>query len=152
MPSLNGGFAVVAFTDDPGTVSESRLVPPMRWRLVLVPRAITNPVPAGSPVKVTVKLIDRLGRPVRRSGVRVALGQIVYSQYALLPGEARINGRPVGQTPVVGSTDAGGVAHFVVRGARGVSDPVFFQAWIAPVDATPQGYSNLLSVQFAEPS
>jgi uncharacterized membrane protein len=150
MPSLNGGFAVMAFTDEPATVSASGLVPPTPWRLVLLPRAITRPVQVGTPVALELKLIDRLGRSVHRAGVRVALGQVVYNQEALLPGETTINGRPIGQTPVTETTDARGRARFVVSGVQAQTDPVFFQAWIAPPGETPQGYSNLLSIQFAE--
>jgi uncharacterized membrane protein len=148
MPALTGGYIVQAFTDDPATVSSSELVPPPRSRLVLSPSAINSPVPAGSPVRLTVKLVDEFGERARRPGVQVALGQVVYSQENLFAGETSINGLPVGQSPVLSRTNASGEAVFVVRGVRAQADPVFFQAWIGPRSGIPHGYSNLVSVQF----
>jgi uncharacterized membrane protein len=148
MPALEGGFVLEAFTSDPQTVTASRMSPPPPEWLVLRPDAVDRPVRAGRTVPVAVPLVGRLGNPVRRTGVVVSLSQVVYGQHALIPGQASINGMPEGATPVRTRTDANGVASFNVRGVQAQSDPVFFQAWIAPPDGVPHGYSNLLSVQF----
>ncbi len=148
MPGLTGGFVLEAFTAQPATVSASRLAPPAPWRLVLQPNAVDRPVAVGTSVPITIRLVDRLGNPVRRAGVPASFAQVVYGQHALIPGEASINGLPEGRSPVREATDASGEARFVVRGVQAQPDPVFFQAWIAPGNGVPHGYSNLLSIQF----
>lgn len=148
MPALTGGFVLEAFTRRPDTVSASRLSPPSAEHLVLTPDAVDRPVPAGRRVAITVRLVGRLGNPLRRPGVPVALAQVVYGQHALIPGQASINGLPEGTSPVRELTDRDGAAHFVVRSVQPQRDPVFFQAWVAPRRDAPHGYSNLLSIQF----
>jgi hypothetical protein len=148
MPGLTGGFVLEAFTSQPATVSASRLAPPAPWRLVLQPNAVDRPVPVGTSVTLTLKLVDRIGNPVRRAGVPTSFAQVVYGQNALIPGEASINGLPEGRSPVRATTDANGEARFVVRGVQAQPEPVFFQGWIAPGNGVPHGYSNLLSIQF----
>lgn len=148
MPPLRGGFVLEGFTAAPATVSASTVTPPTRWRLVLLPNAVNRPVSVERRLVLTVALIDRLGNRVRRAGVRLVLGQVVYAQQGLVPGLASINGQPEGQTPVTTWTNARGEAVFVVRGVQAQRDPVFFQAWIASADGPPHGYSNRLSVQF----
>ena len=151
MPSIDGGFVVFAFTARPATVSTSAAVPPTQYGLALTPEAVNRPVPAGTPLTLTVQLIDRLGNPVRRAGARIVLGQVVYGQDALIPAEASINGRAEGQSPVTRRTNQLGQARFVVRGVQPQAEPVFFQGWIAPPNRPPSGFSNQLAVQFTAP-
>jgi hypothetical protein len=94
-----------------------------------------------------VQLRSPYGAIVRREGVRVALGQVIYGQNNLIPAEASINGRATGQSPVVARTDARGVAHFRVSDHVAQSgNEIYFQAWVAPGRGYPFGYSEIVSV------
>jgi uncharacterized membrane protein len=148
MPSIDGGFVIEAFTERPATLSASAVVPPTSRVLAIAPNAINHPVVVGRPIVLSVRVVDRLGNPVARAGVPIALGQVVYSQHTLVPGEASINGHPEGQTPVLQHTDKAGRATFTIRGIQQQSDPVFFQAWIAPGHGLPSGFSNQVSILF----
>ena len=150
MPSIDGGFVVEAFTASPATLSASAIVPPTARQLVITPNAINSPMRVGRSRILTVRAVDRLGNAVRRAAIPVALGQVVYGQHALIPGEASIDGRPEGETPVFGHTDRSGRVQFTIRGIQAQSDPVFFQAWIAPRDRAPSGFSNLVSILFVD--
>ena len=152
MPSLDGGFVVEAFTANPATVSASKLIPPTGRNLVISPAAINHPVPTGRTLGLTVQLVNLLGEPIRQLGTRVALGQIIYGQRALIPGQASINGNPEGETPVTLRTDQHGQVRFTIRVTQAQSEPIFFQAWIAPTSGAPTGFSNLLAIQFVEHS
>ena len=97
-------------------------------------------------VTFDVAVVDRLNNPVRKAGVEVSLGQVLYTSEGLFPGLASINGMPEGQSPVTALTDASGVAHFSARAVQQQPHEVFFQAWLqAPF---PHGYSGLVSVHF----
>ncbi len=150
MPSLDGGFVVEAFTADPDTVSASRLVPPTGRQLIISPNAVNHPVPTNRTLTITVQLVSLVGNAIRQRGTPVALGQVVYGQRALIPGQASIDGHPEGQTPITRLTDRRGQVRFTIRGVQAQSDPVFFQAWIHPTRDAPTGYSNLLSIQFVD--
>ena len=150
MPSIDGGFVVEAFTAHPATVSASAAVPPTPRSLSLAPDAINHPVAVGKRLTLTVRLVDRLGNPLRQRGIQVALGQVVYGQRALVPGEASIDGKPEGQSPVTRRTNSHGEVSFTVVGREAQPEPVFFQAWIAPTGAAPNGFSNSLVVQFVD--
>ena len=134
----------------PATLSASAIVPPTARQLVITPSAINSPMRVGRSRILTVRAVDRLGNAVRRAAIPVALGQVVYGQHALIPGEASIDGRPEGETPVLGHTDRSGRVQFTIRGIQAQSDPVFFQAWIAPRDRAPSGFSNLVSILFVD--
>jgi uncharacterized membrane protein len=150
MPSIEAGFVVEAFTASPATVSASKLVPPIARHLVISPSALNQPVRITRPVKLSVQLVNLLGNPVRQRGTLVALGQIIYGERSLLPGEASIDGRPEGETPITRRTDEQGRVNFTIHGVQAQSEPVFFQAWIAPARGAPTGFSNLLAIQFVE--
>jgi uncharacterized membrane protein len=148
MPSIDAGFVVEAFTTSPYTVSSSKLIPPTGRHLVILPSALNHPVRISRPIRLKVQLVDLLGNPVRHGGTAVALGQIIYGQRSLLPGEASIDGRPEGETPVTRRTDRQGQVNFTIRGVQAQSEAIFFQAWIAPTRGAPTGFSNLLAIQF----
>jgi hypothetical protein len=150
MPSIDGGFVVVAFTASPATLSASAIVPPTSRQLVITPNAINSPVRVGRSRVLTVQVVNRLGNPIHRAAIPVALGQVVYGQHALIPGQASIGGHPEGETPVLRRTDQSGRVQFTIRGVQAQRDPVFFQAWIAPRHEAPSGFSNLVSVLFAD--
>ena len=148
MPSIEAGFVVEAFTASPATVSASNLVPPTGQHLVISPSALNHPVRTNRPIRLTVQLVNLLGDPIRHGGTTVALGQIIYGQRSLLPGEASIDGRPEGETPIARRTDEQGRVSFTIHGVQAQSEPIFFQAWIAPARGAPTGFSNLLAIQF----
>lgn len=87
------------------------------------------------------------GARVSRRGVRIALGQLIYGQDALIPAQTHINNGNVGQSPVYARTDREGVATFHVRDDQSENgNAVYFQAWIAPANGYPFGYSDIVSV------
>jgi len=148
-PSIAGGFQVVAFTDDPGTVSRTGSYLPTTYHVALVPNAVDRIVPVGQPVTITAEVLNHLDGPVRVSGIPVYLGQVIYAQQGLEFGEAAINGDQPGVTPVSALTDASGRAKFVIRGTVATGDPVYFEANL--VNGTqyyPYGYSEILPIRF----
>ena len=149
MPGMNGGFLVDAFTDQPAELATSPTVHPPLASASLNPLSVDHPVPVGEPLSMTIQLVDQIGNPRAVAGVHVVLSQVVYSQVGLLPGEASIDGRPEGQTPVMRRTDQTGKVVFKVVGVQAQRDPVFFQAWLLPDSRVPTGYSNIVSVQFS---
>ena len=72
--------------------------------------------------------VNRLGDPLRQRGIQVALGQVVYGQRALVPGEASIDDKPECQSPVIRRTNSDGEVSFTVVGREAQPEPVFFQA------------------------
>jgi uncharacterized membrane protein len=148
-PPITGDFQVVAFTSTPGTVSVSRPYLATSLHLSLDPDAINQRQTVGSPITVRVRLLDRLNRPVERSGVPVYMGQVTYTQQGLLLSQAIINNSQPGQTPVTGFTNKDGVATFVIEGTRASANPVYFEANL--VNGTqffPYGYSEILPIRF----
>ena len=55
-----------------------------------------------------------------------------------------------GETPITRRTDQRGRVRFTIRGVQAQSEPIFFQAWIAPRQGAPTGFSNLLAIQFVK--
>ncbi len=148
-PAITGGFQVVAFTDDPGTVSRSAAYVPTTWHVNLTPDAVSRVVPLGEPVTVHAAILDQLDQPVRVAGEPVYLGQVVYTQQGLVYGQAIINQGQVGQTPVVAYTNADGVATFTVRGTQSSVNPVYFEAnLVNSRQFYPFGYSEILPIRF----
>ncbi|MGH9030060.1 MAG: glycosyltransferase family 87 protein, partial [Acidimicrobiales bacterium] len=148
-PSIAGGFQVVAFTNDPATVSRTGSYLPTTYHIALVPNAVDHVVHVGQPVHVTAEVLDRLDRPVPVAGIPVYLGQVIYAQQGLEFGEAEINGDQPGVTPVSALTNSDGHAQFVIRGTVATTDPVYFEANL--VNSTqyyPYGYSEILPVRF----
>ena len=140
---------MVAFTSRPGTVSVSHAFTHDRLHLSLDPDAMNQRQPVGTPITVRVRSLDRLNRPVHRSGVPVYLGQITYTQQGPLLSQAIINGGQPGQTPVTAFTNRDGVATFVIEGTRASANPVYFEANL--VNGTqffPYGYSEILPIRF----
>jgi uncharacterized membrane protein len=151
-PPITGGFQVVAFTSNPGTVSRSDAYLPTIFHLGLAPQAVNRIVPVGQPVTVYADVLDQLNRPVRRKGIPVYLGQVSYTQQGLVFSQAIVNNAQPGQTPVVAYTDADGRATFVITGTQVASDPVYFEANLLNADQFyPYGYSEILPIRFGPP-
>lgn len=148
MPPIVGGFIVDALTAHPtqlATTSEVRLD---QQSTFLDPQGIEHRIPLNKTIMFTVQVVDQWGNPIHRSGIDVNLGQTVYAQYGLEAGEASIDGRPEGQSPVAERTNRWGRATFSVRAIQNQGSQVFLQSWIARSGRPPSGYSNVVSLQF----
>ena len=149
MPSIQGGFQVLAFLTNPASVSRTSVYLASDWRVILQPAAVNQVVHVGQQITVQAQIVNRLDQPVTAAGVRVYLGQIIYAQQGLEYSEAFINKGLEGQTPVVALTNRQGVATFRIRSPVGGRDPVYFEANL--VNRTyfyPYGYSPILTVRF----
>jgi uncharacterized membrane protein len=149
MPSIGNGFQVLAFAQDPASVSRSASYLASGWRLVLQPAVIARPVDVGQQFTVRAEIVNRLDRPMRVAGVPVYLGQVIYGQHGLEFSQAVINQGQPGQTPVEALTNGAGVATFRIRSPVAGSDPVYFEAnLVNPAAFYPYGYSPILAVRF----
>lgn len=149
MPSLEGGFRVLAMTAKPATISGSDVVEPTAYHTQVTPQAVNRIVQKGETLEFRVRVLDRVGQEVHTAGIPVALGQVVYAQEGLFPGEASINGSPEGESPVTALTDDSGVATFRVRVLQTQPYELFYQAWLT--GDFPHGYSNMVAVRYAYP-
>jgi hypothetical protein len=148
-PALTGGFQVVAFTSDPGTVSPSGAYVPTLWHVSLAPDAVNHLEPIDHTITVRADVLDNLNRPIDQAGIPVYMGQVIYAQQGLEYGEAVINGSQVGQTPVVAYTNRSGVATFRITGTQSSLTPVYFEAnLVSSTQYYPYGYSEILPVRF----
>jgi uncharacterized membrane protein len=157
-PSLGQGFQVVAYTENPATVSESPAVEPQTWHVALTPVALKQTYwPLYTPLKVRAQILDRFDRPVRVAGVPVYMGQIIYAQHGIQLAHAIISvastgftGLP-GETPVAGYTDGDGAVTFELVGTVAGTDPTYFEANLQAsrgLNDYPYGYSEILAVRF----
>ncbi len=149
MPSIQSGFQVLAFINDPASVSRTSVYLASSWRVILQPDAINQTVPIGQQITVRAEIVNRLDQPVAAAAVPVYLGQIIYAQQGLQYAQAFINNGLEGQTPVEALTDKHGVATFKIRSPVGGTDPVYFEAnLVNPTYFYPYGYSPILTVRF----
>jgi uncharacterized membrane protein len=146
MPTVSQASVVFALTAHPATISAGRLFPAVEEGTQITPQAVNRLVPYPESVKFEVRLVDRLNEPIRQSGVEINLGQVLYTSDGLFPGQASINGRPEGQSPVTAQTDSQGIARFEVTAVQQQPYEIFFQAWIP--GPFPHGYSSSVAVHF----
>ena len=147
MPGLTQPFVLQAVSAHPDTLSSTAPYVPEQFSSYVSPSYIDRKIALGATVALQVELRSPFGGFVHKSGVRVALGQLIYAQSALIPAEARINGMPEGRTPVFAETNGAGVAEFEVSDTsiQG-GNPVYFQSYVDPVRGYPYGYSEIVSV------
>jgi hypothetical protein len=138
-------------TPNPQTISSTRLFVPERYTTVLSPSYVNQILPSGQPIQLTLQLRSPFGGLVHQSGVRVALGQLIYGQAGLIPAQAAINGDPEGQSPVYALTDPTGTARFLLTDHQPQGQPIYFQAWVQPPGGYPFGYSEMVSVVWQSP-
>ncbi len=152
MPGVTQAFVLQVVTPSPQSISSSSLYIPEHFDSYISPSYVNHIVPLGQSVKLDVDLLSPYGAPIRRSGVHIAMTQIIYAQTDLFPGEAVINGAPEGQSPVIANTDRQGVAHFTVEydSVQG-GNPLYFQAYVSPRQGFPYGYSEVVSVRWSTP-
>jgi uncharacterized membrane protein len=149
MPSISDGFQVLAFSQGPPTVSRSSAYVASRWRVVLRPATINEPVARGQAITVHAEIVNRQNEPMRVMNVPVYLGQVIYAQRGLQFSQAIIDQGQPGQTPVQALTNAEGVATFTVQSPVGGANPVYFEAnLVKPTLSYPYGYSPILAVRF----
>jgi hypothetical protein len=147
MPGVTQPFVLQAVTASPDTISSSSLFTPESFDCDITPSYVNRILPLGTSVALNVQLRSPYGATVLKPGVRVALGQVIYAQDGLIPAEGQINSAPVGQSPVVATTNAQGVAQFHVRDASVQGgNPLYFQAYVDPSAGYPYGYSEIVSV------
>lgn len=150
MPAVASPMFIAAFTSGPAAMSTSATYLVSRFSTSIVPDAINNAVPIHQAVQLAVQLQDQYGNPVRRAGVTVVMGQVVYASGGLLAGESSINGAGEGTSPVSAITDTAGIAHFVVIGDAAQPQPVFYETWLSDGNTVPHGYSNQVSIQYTD--
>ncbi len=149
MPSIDNGFQVLAFLENPASVTRTDSYLASTWGVSLEPAAINAPVAAGQQITVHAEILNRLNRRMRVANVPVYLGQVIYAQRGLQFSQAVINRAPPGQTPVEAVTNAAGVATFTIHSPVATSDPVYFEAnLVNPTLFYPYGYSPILAVRF----
>ena len=147
MPGITTPFLLQAVADHPATISSAPLYTPQPYSAYLIPDYVNRVLKLGQSITFAVQLRSPYGAPVRKQGVRLALGQLIYGQADLIPAEARINGGNLGQSPVYARTDRNGIARFTVRSASSSEgNAIYFQSWIAPPRAYPFGYSEIVDV------
>jgi hypothetical protein len=150
MPGVTQSFLLQAVTASPDTISSSELLTPEPFTCTIVPNHVDRVVTLGHSVEFSVRLRSPYGALVHRRGVRVALGQIIYSQSQLVPAEARIDGAPEGQSPVRQTTNARGEATFRVTDWSPQGQPIYFQAWVVSKAGYPFGYSEVVDVLWSK--
>lgn len=146
MAGINSALMLEAFTPGPATFSSTGLLTPEPYSATLLPSYINHFVSRSGVVTLQLQLRSPLGADVRRAGVRVALGQLIYDQSGLIFGQAQINHGAEGESPVFAETDSEGRATFHISDTAAQGEPIYFQAWVQPPGQYPYGYSELVSV------
>ena len=148
MPPLAAGFQVVAFTENPDTISRTAPdLQPARYHLALTPDAVNRPLVVGQPLTLRVQLLGPFDRPVARAGVLVYLSQVIYREQGPELAMVSINGAAPGKAVGTALTNRQGVATFVVRADAAYPDPVFLQANLMDrAFGYPYAYSPSISV------
>ncbi|MDA8061066.1 MAG: hypothetical protein M0T80_01315, partial [Actinomycetota bacterium] len=77
MPGITSRFQLEAVTNAPETVSVSAPYTAEPYQLRLTPNYFA-PAPRGASIRVSVELRSAFGAPVRKAGVPVFLGQVIY--------------------------------------------------------------------------
>jgi uncharacterized membrane protein len=150
MPGVTQPFLLQAVSDSPESMSSSALFTPEPFDSSISPSFVDRIIPLGKVISLQVELRSPYGAPVKQGKIRIALGQVIYAQNALIPGEAEINGAPEGQSPVIALTNGNGIAKFRVSDSSDQGgNPLYFQAYVDPVNGFPYGYSEVVSVQWA---
>jgi len=148
-PQLTGGFQMAALTTQPAALSISPSFSPTNWHTSMTPQAVDAPVVIGVPQVIAVQVLNSDNSPVRRAGIPVYLGQVIYAQGGIEFSQAIINQSNVGETPVAARTNSAGVATFTVVGTQSTTDPVYFEAnLVNTVDNYPYGYSPILAIRY----
>lgn len=145
------GFQMVSYTTAPPAVSSSQAYTASGLSIDLTSQPIGGPIPIAKRLVLSAQLRDSLGRSIHRAGLRVDLGQLIYTEGGILRGVASINGLPEGASPVAATTNLSGVTTFTVTGLQADTDPDYFQAWIASPHrgSPPTGYSQMVEIRFS---
>jgi uncharacterized membrane protein len=152
-PSLGGGFTVLAFGNNPGTVSASNRYLPALMHLTFSPQAFTSEVPVGRAVTIKVQLVGHLNETADRPHVKVYLTQAIYTGLGKSRPSAIINGRKAGKRSVFAYTNSQGIATFHIIGTKASElGPTAFNAHLVNTAAGFQyGVTGALTVWFSPP-
>ena len=146
-PGLSAGFSVVAFTDSPASVSVSNRFLVNLWRLATLPQAFDGPVPVGKRILLRVQVLNHFNGAVRKAGVPVYMGQVMYRSTGVTRGSARINNHLPGKGQIVARTNKQGIATFYIMGTKPSIVPVTFSAHLINRDGNyvygSSGYTNV---------
>ena len=146
MPGITQPFELDAVTNKPETISVTKNITTEPYSAWIYQADVNRVLPPGAVSDLTVQLRTPLGGRVRKAGVTVELGQVIYGQSQLVAGEARIDGAPEGQSPVRAVTNARGEAIFSVSDSSPQGQPIYFQAWTVSKGGYPFGYSEIVDV------
>lgn len=149
MPAVTSPFLVHAFTAEPRTISTSPRFVPQSYSTTVMPNFINDPQRPGTPVKLKVRLKSNIGEPVRKAGVRVALGQFLNAGNRLIAGDGRINAGAQSETPVHAATDEAGEVTFTVTADAKHDQPLYYQAWVEEDGGYVFGHSEVVSISWS---
>ncbi len=149
MPSLGGGFNVVAFLTNPNSVSISNHYLPQLMHLVFQPQAEYRPIPIGKVFTVRVALVGHLNQAAHLGGVAVSMYQTINGGFGHGSPSAIIDGHLPGSGNVIGYTNSQGVATFRIVGTHAGLVPTEFQASLADTHVKfMYGITGQLAVRF----
>jgi hypothetical protein len=147
MPAISGGLKMQAVTDAPATVSYSHGVTVEPYVTVLVYKEPNTPLLSpGESLTLTAKVQSEFGDPVKRSGIRVCLGQTKFTNSTVDYDTAAIVAAPKGDVANCGFTDKEGHVAFTVTSTGTGSRQLYFQAYGMQGSYGRFGYSSFLSV------
>ena len=78
MPNVAQESVLFALTEKPSTISTARLFAATTDRTEITPQAVNRIVTDPPEVTFDVAVVDRLNNPVRKAGLEVSLGQVLY--------------------------------------------------------------------------
>ena len=148
MPAITSPFVMEAVAAKPASVMISKPYVAAPYGTEISYNYATPNYHLGSFATLSVALTTPFGATVRRSGVAIALGQVVYGSSTLIPGEASINSHAPGESPIVALTNRQGVATFRVTDQYDQKRPVYFQAWVQAASGNPFGYSSIVAIRW----
>ncbi|MGC9220212.1 MAG: hypothetical protein ACP5H2_02515 [Solirubrobacteraceae bacterium] len=126
-PSVYGGFQVVGYVDAPKSFSASANYRPILYHMLYSPSAVDHVVPVGKPMTLSVQVFQVNGTPLRRAGVLVLMGEVVFTDTGIRRGSVRINGGSPGRK-ASSFTNRQGIASFQLLGTAPTPYPVAFTA------------------------
>ncbi len=148
MPAITSPFVMEAVAAKPASVMISKPYVAAPYGTEISYNYATPTYQLGGFATLSVALTTPFGATVRRSGVAIALGQVVYGSSTLIPGEASINSHAPGESPIVALTNRQGVATFRVTDQYDQKRPVYFQAWVQAASGNPFGYSSIVAIRW----
>lgn len=126
-PSIYGGFSVIGYLNSPKSFSVSPVYNPNLYHLGFYPSAVNSVLKINRPFTLRVQVFQRSGGVLNQAGIRVRLGQAVWTNTRIARGSSRIDGRQRGQRAFA-YTNSHGVATFTIVGKRPTPYPINYTA------------------------